>query len=214
MGGMLWQKARFAFVLLFFVGVPIDYLPAKLTSDNVHCLYHFVRIAARSEARFKICDTIIKSCFRRVCSQKSKGFTFNKTFFHAWWVARGNRFWIFLLISGDIRERINYFFRLRHRHRWPLTRQAVLLGEEQRPDARERRKSSLSQIDSCSLLLLTAYSSAVIENKFEPISFTRSLCSFAANEPLFLWFRFEYHGLFTYHRFPFPSIESVLSAQF
>ena len=51
MGGMLLQRAKFAFVLLFFVEVPT--------------------VFRRSEARFKICDTLIKSCFRRVCSQKS-----------------------------------------------------------------------------------------------------------------------------------------------
>ena len=64
-----------------------DCLPVKLTSDT-RCLYHFVRIAARREAGFKICDTVIKDCFRRVCSKKSKGFTFNKTFFNACFLAR------------------------------------------------------------------------------------------------------------------------------
>ena len=34
----------------------------------------------------------------------------------------------------------------------------------------------------------------------------RSQDPFAADEPLFVWFRSEYHGLYTYHRFPFPSI--------
>ena len=48
-----------------------------------------MRIAARNEARFKIGDAVIKGCLRRVCSKESKGFSFNKTFFNAWWVARG-----------------------------------------------------------------------------------------------------------------------------
>ena len=65
-----------------------DFLPVKATSDNVF-LYHFVRIAVCNETRSKICDTVIKGCFRRVCSKKSKGFIFNKTFFNTWWVVQG-----------------------------------------------------------------------------------------------------------------------------
>ena len=85
-----------------------DCLPTKLTSDNVVCII-FVRIAARNEARFKICDAFIKGCFSRVCSKKSKDFTFNKTFFHAWWVARGEicvlKGFSRLVMCSDVKDR-------------------------------------------------------------------------------------------------------------
>ena len=47
--------------------------------------------------------------------------------------------------SSDQQRCINKLLNTRHRHARSPTRPAVLLGEEQRPDARERRKSSLSQ---------------------------------------------------------------------
>ena len=63
----------------------------------------------RNEARFKICDTFIKGCFRRVCSKKSKGFTFNKTFFHAWWVAQREKCVLKgfsqLVMCSDVKDR-------------------------------------------------------------------------------------------------------------
>ena len=68
-----------------------------------------MRIAARNEARFKIGDTVIKGCLRRVCSKESKGFSFNKTFFNAWWVARGKmcvlKGFSRLVMCSDVKDR-------------------------------------------------------------------------------------------------------------
>lgn len=57
----------------------------------------------------KICDAVIKGCFRRVCSKKSKGFSFYETFFHAWWVTWGKmcvlKGFTRLVMCSDIKDR-------------------------------------------------------------------------------------------------------------
>ena len=39
--------------------------------------------------QFKFGKVVFEHCFRKVCSKKLKGFSFTKTLFYAWLVARG-----------------------------------------------------------------------------------------------------------------------------
>ena len=66
-------------------------------------------VSARYEARFKIRDTFFERCFRRVCSQLSECFAFNKTSFHTQGFVRGTM-WILegfsrLVMRTDVKDR-------------------------------------------------------------------------------------------------------------